>query len=59
MIVTFPKRNAVDLFRDWVPKWMEPVVALIILLPVLVINGAYCMPHPVCWWLLIPPAFFD
>jgi hypothetical protein len=41
MIVTFPKRNTVDLFRDWVPKWMEPVVALIILFPVLLINGAY------------------
>lgn len=28
-------------FRDWVPEWLKIVVAFILLIPVLLINGAY------------------
>lgn len=41
MIITFPQRRDFSPFRSWVPDWLKITVALIILLPVMMINGAY------------------
>ncbi|MDH6307804.1 hypothetical protein M2451_000253 [Dysgonomonas sp. PFB1-18] len=41
MIIPVIKTTAISPFRSWVPNWLKTVVALIILIPILLVNGAY------------------
>lgn len=41
MILTFATPKFESPFRHWVPNWLQITVAVIILLPVMMINGAY------------------
>lgn len=41
MIIPVIKRATISPFRHWVPNWLKVVVALLILIPILLINGAY------------------
>lgn len=40
-IIPVIRTTTISPFRNWVPNWMKTVVALIILIPVMLINGAY------------------
>lgn len=41
MIIPVVRTATVNPFRNWVPEWLKVVVALVILIPVLLVNGAY------------------
>lgn len=41
IVVHIVKSTRIDPFRDWVPVWFKAVVALIILIPIMLVNGAY------------------
>lgn len=40
-IIQVIQSTAISPFRNWVPNWLKVVVALIILIPVMLVNGAY------------------
>ncbi|MDR0824127.1 MAG: hypothetical protein LBN74_03475, partial [Prevotella sp.] len=40
-IIPVIRSTAISPFRDWVPGWLKVVVALTILVPILLVNGAY------------------
>jgi MFS family permease len=41
LVVPIIKSTRQDPFRDWVPIWLKATVAIVILVPIMVINGAY------------------
>lgn len=41
MIISFVRNPAIKPFRSWVPDWLQITVAIIILVPVMLANGAY------------------
>jgi len=41
LVVPLLKRTRDDPFRDWVPVWLKAVVGVIILVPIMLANGAY------------------
>jgi len=41
MIIPVIRTTTISPFRSWVPNWLKAVVAIIILIPILLVNGAY------------------
>ena len=41
LVVHLIKSTREDPFRDWVPVWLKASVAIIILVPIMLVNGAY------------------
>ncbi len=41
MIIPVIRTTTISPFRSWVPNWLKIVVAIIILIPILLVNGAY------------------
>lgn len=41
MIIPVIQRATISPFRHWVPNWLKVIVALLILIPILLVNGAY------------------
>jgi hypothetical protein len=41
LVVHLIKSTREDPFRDWVPTWLKAAVAILILVPIMTINGAY------------------
>jgi MFS family permease len=41
MILHYTLNNVASPFRSWVPEWLKVVVAFVIMIPVMLINGAY------------------
>lgn len=41
MIIPVIRTTTISPFRSWVPNWLKVVVALTILVPILLVNGAY------------------
>jgi hypothetical protein len=41
LVVQLLKRTRDDPFRDWVPVWLKAAVGVIILVPIMLANGAY------------------
>lgn len=41
MIIPVIRTTTISPFRSWVPNWLKVVVALLILIPILLVNGAY------------------
>ena len=41
LVVRYFKSTRGDPFRDWVPVWLKAVVGVIILIPIMLVNGAY------------------
>ncbi|WP_051697666.1 transporter [Prevotella sp. 10(H)] len=41
MIIPVIRTTTISPFRHWVPGWLKVVVAIIILIPVMLVNGAY------------------
>jgi len=41
MIIPVIRTTTISPFRSWVPDWLKVVVALTILIPILLVNGAY------------------
>jgi len=41
LVVPLIKSTRQDPFREWVPVWLKAVVAILILVPIMLVNGAY------------------
>ena len=41
LVVRYFKITRSDPFRDWVPVWLKATVAVLILVPIMVVNGSY------------------
>jgi len=41
LVVPLIKTTREDPFRNWVPVWLKAVVAIMILIPIMLVNGAY------------------
>src|SRR5215475_10227695 len=41
LVVPLIKSTRQDPFREWVPVWLKAVVGVTILIPIMLINGAY------------------